>query len=53
VTGPRLAEVGNLSPHPDIAQDLVGLEQLAQVIGERGDGENHGLKWGKVEFKHE
>ena len=47
-----LDEVGNLSPDPNIAQDLVGFKHLAQVIREGGDGENHRLGWGKVKFEH-
>ena len=52
MTGTWLGKVGNLSPNPDIAQNLVSFKHFPQVIGERGDGEDHRLKWGKVEFEH-
>jgi len=47
-----LAEVGNFSPNPDIAQDFIRLEQLAQVVAKSGDGKNQRLKRRKVEFEH-
>ena len=47
-----LGKVGNFATHPNVAQDVIGFEQLAQVVGQSGDAEDGGsekVDWSIVE----
>lgn len=44
VTGTWLRKIGYLSLHPNIIQDLVSFEQLAQVTAQSRDGQHRRAK---------